>query len=263
MKSMKFIAAAFAVVIAASSCTSTGVKGGVDGNDSTAVAVKPVDPKAFLPKKSEIDSVSYLVGINFGSFLKGYNFGDLNYSAIQKGIKDFLNAKGDFRDSTFAEQFKINPELMNEVFNTYLAKRRDYTSAVNSQKSAAFLAENLKNEGVQATESGLQYTIIEAGNEIRPAAADTVWVKYTGTLIDGTKFDESQAAEGTRMLLNRVIKGWTEGLQLIGEGGKIKLFIPADLAYGENGSRGIEPNSALIFDVELLKVGKVAEEKAE
>ena len=118
MKSIKFIAAAFAVVIAASSCASNGVKGGVDGNDSTAVAVKPVDPKAFLPKKSEIDSVSYLVGINFGSFLKGYNFGDLNYSAIEKGIKDFLNAKGDFRDSTFAEQFKSNPELMNEVFNT-------------------------------------------------------------------------------------------------------------------------------------------------
>ena len=264
MKSIKFIAAAFAVVIAASSCASNGVKGGVDGNDSTAVAVKPVDPKAFLPKKSEIDSVSYLVGINFGSFLKGYNFGDLNYSAIEKGIKDFLNAKGDFRDSTFAEQFKINPELMNEVFNTYLAKRRDYTSAINSKKSADFLAENLKKEGVQATESGLQYTIIEAGNDVKPAATDTVWVKYTGTLIDGTKFDENQAADGTRMLLNRVIKGWTEGLQLIGEGGKIKLYIPADLAYGENGSRGIEPNSALIFDVDLVKVGKFAvEEEAE
>lgn len=261
MKSIKFIAAAVAVVIASASCSSTGVKGGADGADSTAVAVKPVDPKAFLPKKSEIDSVSYLIGINFGSFIKGYNFGDLNFAAIEKGIKDFVNAKGDYRDSTFAEQFKINPELMNEVFNAYLAKRRDYTSAVNGQKSAEFLAANLKNEGVQVTESGLQYTIIEAGNDVKPAAADTVWVRYKGTLIDGTTFDENQAQDGTRMLLNRVIKGWTEGLQLIGEGGKIKLFIPADLAYGENGSRGIEPNSALIFDVDLVKVGKVAEEE--
>ena len=256
MKSMKFIAAAFAVVIAASSCTSTGVKGGVDGNDSTAVAVKPVDPKAFLPKKSEIDSVSYLVGINFGSFLKGYNFGDLNYTAIQKGIKDFLNAKGDFRDSTFAEQFKINPELMNEVFNAYLAKRRDYTSAVNSQKSAAFLAENLKNEGVQATESGLQYTIIEAGNDIRPAAADTVWVKYTGTLIDGTKFDSSYDRNQPAVFgLNQVIAGWTEGLQLMSEGSKYDLYIPYQLAYGTQGAPGaIPPYAALIFTVELLEV---------
>ena len=263
MKTIKILAAAL-VFITAASCSSNGSsKATANGADSTSV-VKPVDPKTFAPRRSEIDSVSYLIGVNFGSFIKGYNFGeDLNYALIKKGIIDFLQAKGNYSDSNYAKQFKINPELMNDVFNSYLAKRRDYTSAVNSQKSAAFLAENLKNEGVQATESGLQYTIIEAGNEIRPAAADTVWVKYTGTLIDGTKFDESQAAEGTRMLLNRVIKGWTEGLQLIGEGGKIKLFIPADLAYGENGSRGIEPNSALIFDVELLKVGKVAEEKAE
>ena len=148
---------------------------------------------------------------------------------------------------------------MNEVFNSYLAKRRDYTMALNKEKETKFLAENQKKDSVQVSASGLQYIIRAAGNDVKPSAEDTVFVHYKGTLLDGTTFDESPANdEGIRMLLNRVIAGWTEGLQLIGEGGKIRLFVPSELGYGENGNRGIEPNSTLIFDVELVKVNKVA-----
>ena len=145
------------------------------------------------------------------------------------------------------------------MFNEFLSKRRAYVAATNKQKETEFLAKNAKAEGVQVTESGLQYIITEPGNDVKPAAADTVFVHYKGTLTDGTVFDESpKNDEGVRMLLNRVIKGWTEGLQLIGEGGKIKLFVPSELGYGENGQSRIEPNSTLIFDIELVKVNKVA-----
>ena len=188
--------------------------------------------------------------------LKNYNFGDdLNYSLMIKGMKDFLAAKGDPRDSTFAKQFKMDPNTMNMVINDFLGKRHEYTLAVNAEKERKFLAENAAKEGVQVTESGLQYIIEEAGSELKPGPQDTVYVRYKGTLIDGTVFDETkEGQEAVRMLMNRVVKGWTEGLQLIGEGGKIKLFLPSALGYGERGNQGIEPNSALIFDVELESV---------
>ena len=259
MKTIKILAAAL-VFITAASCSSNGSsKATANGADSTSV-VKPVDPKTFAPRRSEIDSVSYLIGINFGYFIKGYNSGeDLNYAPIKKGIIDFLQAKGNYSDSNYAKQFKINPEAINETFNSYLAKRRDYTMAVNKQKEIKFLAENAKKDSVQTTASGLQYIIRNAGNDVKPGPADTVYVHYKGTLLDGTVFDESpKTPDGVRMLLNRVIKGWTEGLQLIGEGGAMRLFIPAELAYGENGNRGIEPNSTLIFDLDIVKVNKLA-----
>lgn len=217
----------------------------------------------FMPTKAETDSVSYLVGINFGSFIKAYNFGDdLNYAEIVKGIKDFVSAEGDFRSPDFGKQFKYDPNSMNNAFNTYLEKRQNYVSLLNKDKEQKFLAENAKKAGVTQAESGLQYEIIEKGNDVVPGPVDTVWVRYKGTLIDGTVFDETPAeGEPVRIMLNQVVKGWQEGLQLIGEGGKIKLYVPSVLGYGEQGNQAIEPNSALIFDVELTKVGKVAAEQ--
>lgn len=271
MKALKFIAAAL-VMTAAASCTSGNTpKTAENGTDSTktvapAKPAEPVNPKSLLPRKSEVDSVSYLMGVNFGSFIKGYNFGDMNYRQIRKGIKAFLKAKGNPRDSAFAAQFKINPEELNEAFNSYLSKRREYTLAVNKEKETEFLAKNAEKDSVQVCESGLQYIIRKAGNDVKPGPVDTVYVHYKGTLLDGTVFDQSPKNEdGVRMLLNRVIKGWTEGLQLVGEGGSIRLFVPSALGYGERGTQGIEPNSTLIFDVDVVKVNKVApaEEEAE
>ncbi len=223
------------------------------------------ETRALLPKSAEIDSVSYLIGVNFGSFIKNYNFGeDLNYGQIEKGIKAYLNAKGNPRDSSFAEQFRIDPNEMERLFNSFLAKRREYTTALNKEKEEAFLNANLKKNGVQSTESGLQYTIIEAGNDVKPGPQDTVYVNYKGTLPDGTVFDETpEGSKPIRMQLDRVIKGWTEGLQLIGEGGKIQLVIPSSLAYGENGTRGIEPNTPLTFEVSLAEVKPFVEKEEE
>ena len=229
----------------------------------TPAAEGSKEVRELLPGKSLTDSTSYLIGINFGSWIKGNNFGELNYAQIVKGMKDFMNAKGDQRDTNFVKQFKINPMEMQEILDSYLSKRRDYTAALNKEKAEAFFAENATKDSIQVTESGLQYKIIEAGSELKPVNdKDTVWVNYKGTLLNGDTFDESNG-EPVRFTLNRVVKGWGEGLKLIGEGGKIKLFIPADLGYGEYGTRGIEPNSALIFDVELTKVGTFVEKVEE
>ncbi len=127
----------------------------------------------------------------------------------------------------------------------------------NKEKGAKFLEEFLKEEGVQKTESGLAYKILKAGEGKSPAAEDIVKVHYTGTLIDGTVFDSSrESGKELEIPLNRVIKGWTEGLQLIAPGGQIKLVIPADLGYGSAGAGTIPPESTLVFDVELIEVMK-------
>lgn len=221
------------------------------------VALKEKTAKDFLPSRSELNDVSYLVGINFGSFIKNYNFGDLNYAQIRKGMEDFLNAKGNPGQPGFEEQFRVDPNRMNELFNGFLENRRNYTLYTNRDKEEKFLAANAKKEGVKVSASGLQYRIINEGNDVKPAGADTIWVRYKGQLLDGTVFDQTpEEGEAARLYLNRVVRGWTEGLQLIGEGGEIELFIPAKLGYGDNGNRGIEPGATLIFNVSLEKVGK-------
>ena len=209
--------------------------------------------KALLPTKAQTDSASYLIGVNFGSWIKGNNFGEINYDQMLKGIKDWMKAEGNVQDSSFFAQFKVDPNKMNEVLDGYIQKRRAYTGALNNEKGAKFIENFLKEEGAQKTESGLAYKIIEPGNDKKAVSdQDTVWVDYKGTLLDDTVFDENKDINFT---LNRVIPGWAEGMKLIGEGGKVKLVIPGNLAYGEYGTRGIDPNSTLVFDVTLNKVG--------
>ncbi len=213
-----------------------------------------------LPSAALVDSVSYLLGVNFGSIIKGNNFAEtmdeFNMNELKKGIADFLAAEGQPFDPGFEEQFKINPNQMNDIINGYLTARQEYKAAVNLAKEEAFLAENAKNEGVQTTESGLQYKLVSAGADYKVQPLDTVWVSYKGTLLDGTVFDQN---DSTKFIANRVIKGWTEGLGLLGEGGEATLYIPAELAYGQRGNRGIAPNSTLIFDVKVHKVGQFVE----
>jgi FKBP-type peptidyl-prolyl cis-trans isomerase len=223
----------------------------------TPAAEGSKEVQALLPSKSLTDSTSYLIGINFGSWIKGNNFGEINYDQMLKGIKDFINAKGDMQDSTFFQQFKVDPNLMQEVLDGYIQKRRAYTGALNNEKGAKYIEEFLKEEGAQQTESGLAYKIIEPGTgKMAVSDKDTVWVDYKGTHLDGTVFDQN---ENINFTLDRVIKGWGEGMKLVGEGGKIKLVVPGNLAYGEYGNRGIEPNSTLVFDVTLNKVGTFVE----
>ena len=223
-------------------------------------AVEQAAPKAkdFKSSKSQIDSVSYLLGVNFGSIIKGYNFGDMNYSQILKGLKDMAGSKGKYTDPDFTEQFKINPETMNMVINEYLQKHSRYISLSNKEKSEEFLDRNGRKPGVVTTPSGLQYVIVAPGNpEVKAGITDTVEVFYKGTTIDGIVFDETpEDGEPAKFPLNRNISGWQEGLQLIGEGGEMTLYIPSELAYGENGPQEIGPNQTLIFDVKLVRVGK-------
>lgn len=262
-KKLFIVAAVCAVAMA---CSSKGGKVASNGEAADSLGtVKPVNPNSLLPSKSQTDSVSYLIGINFGSFIKGYNFGEnLNYAQIKAGIKDFLKAKGDQRDTNYLKQFKISPEKMNDLFNEYLAKRKDYTLAVNLEKENKFLEANKKKDSVVVTESGLQYIIRASGSEVKAGPKDTVFVHYKGSLIDGTVFEQTQPEDpSARLTLDGVVRGWSEGLQLVGEGGKIRLFIPASLGYGEYGTRGIEPNSTLLFDVQVDSVKHFVEKPVE
>lgn len=246
MKTLRLFAFA-AAAVAAIACSSSKVEGSKE-------------VQALLPSKGAIDSTSYLLGVNFGQMIKNNDFGDLNYDELVKGIKAFVNAKGDNpQDSAFLAQFRINPMQMGTIIDGYLSKRKAYTAALNDEKAAAFI-ESFKaaNPEAKTTESGIVYVIHEPGEAGTNATSDrdTVWVNYKGTRLDGTVFDQN---ENINFTLNRVIKGWTEGMKLIGEGGSATLVIPSNLAYGERGNRGIAPNSMLIFDVDLLKVGKYVE----
>ena len=248
MKAIKFFAAALAVAFAVSCGTAT----------------KNVEVDVELPTAAEVDSVSYLIGVNFGSFIKGNNFAadlkELDMAQIKKGMQDFLKAEGNPYDPTFGEQFEIDLNKMGEILNGYLTKKMEYKKAVNKAKGAEFLAKNILKENVDSTASGLQYTIIAPGADEKITRQDTIWVNYKGTLLNGEVFDQNDSVQFN---LNRVVPGFAEGICLLGEGGKATLYIPSDLAYGVNGNRNIEPNTTLIFDVEILKVGKFVPKEEE
>jgi FKBP-type peptidyl-prolyl cis-trans isomerase FkpA/FKBP-type peptidyl-prolyl cis-trans isomerase FklB len=138
-----------------------------------------------------------------------------------------------------------------------LQEKRMKAAEENKAKGEAFLSQNKAKEGVHTTASGLQYRVLREGTGPKPKATDVVTVHYTGRLIDGTEFDSSyKRNEPAKFQLDSVIKGWTEGLQLMPTGSKYELVIPAELGYGPMGNQAIPGNSVLIFEVELLGIGK-------
>ncbi|MBQ2566390.1 MAG: FKBP-type peptidyl-prolyl cis-trans isomerase, partial [Bacteroidales bacterium] len=217
--------------------------------------------RSLLPSKGEVDTTSYLLGVNFGMVMSQNGFGDLNMAEVEKGMKDALKAEGQPMDSVFVKQFKIDPSEMNSIINSFLQKRTAYEGALNKEKGDKFRHEFAVKNSADSTASGIVYLIQDSGSDVRATDdRDTVKVNYRGTLINGKEFDKN---EGIEFPLNRVIRGWTEGMKLIGEGGKITLVIPANLAYGERGPREIGANSTLIFDVDLLEVRPYVEKVAE
>ena len=262
MKVFKFIAIASAALVVFACGNSKKYPAGI-----TAEQKAQID--SVTPTKAEIDSVSFLLGINYGAFLVQQGFkDDVNMSQLIAGIKDFLAAKGDMNDEGFTEQFKIDPMEMGAIIGRYMDKKSKVALVTNKAEEEAFLAANATKEGVQTTESGLQYKIIEPGNDVKPGPADTVFLTYKGTLIDGKVFDESQ--DTTSFPLGGVVAGFREGLQLVGEGGSAILYIPSALGYGERGQRNpytgqysIEGNKLLIFEVNVAKVCPKVEEAAE
>ena len=256
MKTLKFFAIA-AAVVAVAACNQSGYES----------LVKEAQADQELQKleiaSSKIDSVSYLLGVNYGLMFKGNGFfeelSDLNMSNFKKGLADAMEVGEPSMpygiDEEWAKKFDVSPYEMNKLFNEYLAARNAYKMALNEMVGQKFLAENAKKAGVQVTESGLQYVLHAEGEGDKVQPEDKVLVNYKGTLIDGTEFD---ANDSTEFVANQVIKGWTEGLGLLGKGGKATLYIPSELAYGKSAPRGsaIEPNSTLLFEVEVLEIIK-------
>lgn len=198
--------------------------------------------------KDSKDKASYAIGLNIGRNFKKQNV-DLNAEALMLGVKDAFSGKKPALSETEER------EAMNNLQKEAMEKQKAMADK-NAAEGKKFLEENKKKEGVKATATGLQYKVIKEGNGPQPKAVDTVTVDYKGTLIDGTEFDSSyKRGQPATFPLNGVIKGWTEGLQLVKTGGKYQFFIPADLAYGERQmGPDIPPNSTLIFEVELKSV---------
>ena len=204
--------------------------------------------------KTAVDSASYAIGINTGANyrtnLKTLPGGEANIDDL---IAGFIQAiKGD------SAAMKMTPETAQQYLQTYFVEASAKEAAQNKEAGEKFLAENKTKEGVITTESGLQYKVENEGTGEKPTAADRVKVHYTGTLLDGTKFDSSvDRGEPAEFGVSQVIRGWTEGLQIMPAGSKYIFWIPSDLAYGERGAgQDIKPNSVLKFEVELLEVIK-------
>ena len=200
-----------------------------------------------------MDKVSYALGLGIGSQLKSMGADSLNIDDLAQAIKDTISG------AELKVSHKESQQIVQEFFKEQEAKQRAQAAEngkVAREEGEKFLAENAKKDGVQVTESGLQYSVIKEGTGKSPKATDTVVCHYEGFLTNGTVFDSSiQRGEPAAFPLNAVIAGWTEGLQLMKEGGKTRFFIPYNLAYGEAGAAGaIPPYAALIFDVELLEV---------
>lgn len=211
---------------------------------------------AAKPKPSTLknfsDSMNYAIGVSVANYYNGQDFKQLNPALIAKAIADVNNKKAAMKD-----------EDVNKVMMTFMSKRQEIEMKEQAAKSRPtieagekFLAENQKRTGVKTTASGLQYEVIKEGTGPKPKATDTVTVNYAGTLINGTEFDNSyKRGQPVSFPLNNVIRGWTEGVQLMPEGSKYKFYIPYQLGYGLQNAGPIPPGSVLIFEVELLKVG--------
>jgi FKBP-type peptidyl-prolyl cis-trans isomerase FkpA len=199
------------------------------------------------PLKNLTDSASYAIGLSVANFYKQQGFKNLNSAMIAKAINDIQANKPAALDEATANEtimFYIDPEARDRV-----------RPVIESGK--AFLANNKKRTGVRTTASGIQYEVLKDAQGQRPVATDTVVVNYVGKLINGTEFDNSaKTGKPIEFPLNRVIKGWTEGLQLMPVGSKYKFYIPYNLAYGVNGTGPIPGGATLIFEVELLEIKK-------
>ncbi len=217
-------------------------------------AVIPSFAAKQVPLKSQMDSIAYTVGSNFGTMLKMDSL-YFNIDAIMMGIEDGL----------MGNKFKLTEDEISRCYqelNRIVTERNERLTKEAAEKAKAegakFLAENKKKKNIKTTASGLQYEVLQEGKKDGKSPKETSKVKvhYVGLLLNGTKFDSSyDNGEPIEFELNRVIRGWTEGLQLMKEGAKFKFFIPSELAYGERGSgRAIGPNETLVFEVELIEV---------
>ena len=198
--------------------------------------------------ETEEDKTFYAVGAMFGSKLKDLELTEGEVKMVVSGLYD----------STLRREEKVDIKSYGPKVQEAFRKRLSRKSGTEKKQGAEYLEKFLKEEGVKKTKSGLAYKIVKEGAGSFPQKTSTVEVHYTGTLIDGTVFDSSrERKKPVSFPLNRVIKGWTEGLQLVREGGTIRLVVPSELAYGDHGALPKIPGgSTLVFDVELLTISK-------
>jgi FKBP-type peptidyl-prolyl cis-trans isomerase FkpA/FKBP-type peptidyl-prolyl cis-trans isomerase FklB len=213
----------------------------------TLAVAHAADSSLNTDKKKLSYAIGQQIGTQVGRQIKGSGL-DIDPVVLSQSIQDAIAGK----------KSKLTPEQMQAVMskaNDVAQAKMEAAGKDNKVKGDKFLADNKGKAGVKTTASGLQYQVIKEGTGATPKETDTVKVHYRGTLIDGTQFDSSyDRNEPAEFPLNQVIKGWTEGLQLMKVGGKMKLFVPSDMAYGLQGRPGIPPNSVLVFEVELLEI---------
>ena len=208
--------------------------------------VTSVKQSADVGLKTNLDSVSYAFGTSIGASLKGTGLSTFNFETLLSGLK-----------ASFAGQnLLLTEQQAGAKIQAAISKINESKSAKLSLAGKTFLAENGKRPGVITTVSGLQYEVLRQGTGVKPTLKDSVLVDYKGSLIDGKQFDSSyDRGEPITLTLSGVIAAWTEALQLMPKGSKYKLFVPYNLGYGERGAGAdIPPYSALIFEIELLKV---------
>ena len=193
-----------------------------------------------------MEKLSYALGLIIGNNLKGMNIEGLLTTEFTRAVEQVLNG----------EQTEMTEVQAQGLVQEFLREQQEVAGKAAREAGENFLAENAKREGVKVTETGLQYEVLTPALGIKPTPTDTVTCHYEGRLIDGTVFDSSyRRGEPASFPLQGVIRGWTEGLQLMSIGSKFRFFIPFDLAYGAQGAGGsIPPYAALIFDVELLGI---------
>ncbi len=193
-----------------------------------------------------MDKISYALGLSIGNNFKASGVKDIDIDIFSKAILDVLKN----------QKPSMSYDEAKQIINDFFTKLQEEKLEINKKAGEEFLKINKEKPGVVTLPSGLQYMVLKKGEGKIPAATDTVKVHYEGTLIDGSVFDSSvQRGQPATFGVTQVIQGWVEALQLMPVGSKWKLFIPSNLAYGESGAgKSIEPNSALIFDVELLDI---------
>ena len=193
-----------------------------------------------------MDKISYAIGMSMASNLMNSGLRNIEVESFVKAFTEVINN----------ESTSMSPEEANQTLQEYFSKQQEEMLNKNLETGIAFLEENSKKDNVVSLPSGLQYEILTEGNGPKPKATESVKCHYHGTLLDGTVFDSSvQRGEPAVFGVNQVIKGWVEALQLMSVGSKWKFFIPSNLAYGSQGAgNSIEPNSTLIFEVELLGI---------
>ena len=194
-----------------------------------------------------MDKLSYALGLSMAQNFKGSGIQSINADDFADALRAVYEGK----------EKKMSFDEAKQVVQDFFTELEANAGAMNEELGKKFLEQNAQQEGVKVTESGLQYLVLKEGNGVKPGPNDAVTVHYTGRLIDGTVFDSSvERGEPATFAVGQVIPGWVEGLQLMSEGAAWRLFIPSNLAYGPHGTGPIQPNSTLIFDVQLIKVNK-------